>query len=147
VTYKFLLLSIQTYTVKKLIDKQTTGGKSLADNPTYQKTMSAFPSGGYSCSYLDTSNLFTRTYNFIQPLVKQNGSATSAVQSYVDLDKMPQTQTIAKHLQPSAATQVMDKDGFTTVIISPVGMPVVTVGALIGAGVAIAQNFPGFPMK
>lgn len=146
VTEKFLLISLQSDTAKQLIDKQAGAGKSLADNPIYQKTISTLPSGGYSYSYLDTSNLFMRTYNFIRPLVARYGGAASAVQSYVDLNKMPQTQTIAKHLQPSAATQVADKDGFTTVIISPVGMPAVTVGAMIGAAVAIGAEL-GFPMK
>lgn len=147
VTEKFLLIALQTDTTKKLIDKQTNPGKSLADNPLYQRTMAALPAGGNSYAYLDTSNLFTRTYVMLQALANQYKSEAAMVQDYIDLKKMPQTQTIARHLQPSASAQVVDKDGFTTIIVSPIGMPALMTGAMVGAGVAVAQHFPNFPMK
>jgi hypothetical protein len=147
ITDQYFFLAVHTNTVKSLIDRQTTAGKSLADDPGYQRTVHALPAGGSSYTYLDTRRLFERVWGFVTPLAKQHAGAVPGLDGFVDMNKLPKAQTIGQHLQPSAAAQIVDKDGFTTVMISPIGMPAVVAGGLVGAGVAIAQQFPNFPMR
>ena len=145
---QFFLLTMQTDTARRLLTKlKKHDSKTLADNAAYQQLGRELPAGGSSYSYLDSRNLFSRTYNSLRPILKDRAATIAGANQFVDLNKMPKTETISQHLQPSGAAQVVDKDGFTTVIISPIGMPVVAVGAAVGAGVAIVQKFPNFPMR
>jgi hypothetical protein len=147
VSDRFFLLTLQTDTAKALLSKLETNGKTLADNPAYQQAMQMLPLGAHSYSYLDTKGLFEQAFSQAAPRLQEHASELGAWSEFLNVKKLPTTRTISQHLQTSAAAQVVDKDGFTTVIVSPVGMPGVVVGGMIGAGVAIAQQFPNFPMR
>jgi len=146
VSDRFFLLSLHAETAKSLLAKHDNAGKTLADNAMYQQAMQSLPKDGHSYLFLDTARLFERVYGFAAPLARQHAGGRAEVRQYLDLNKLPQAKTIAQHLKPAVATQVVDKDGFTTVIISPVGTPFLVVGAAQAAVLSYMVYRPNFPL-
>lgn len=139
---RFFLFSLQADSARRVVSNLKGSSASLAQNALYQQTMNSLPAGGSSYTYLDAKALFEHVYDALLNLARTQPGVGAAVSGYVDLAKLPPAQTISRHLQPMASAQVTDNDGYTTVMISPVGMPTFMAVGLVGAGVAVAERFP-----
>jgi len=66
------------------------------------------------------------------------------VNEYVDLDKFPATEVIAKHLSPIVSSQRYDRDGYVAESVGPVTLNQAAVGlAILGVGIASDQKARG----
>jgi hypothetical protein len=105
---------------------------TLAANRQYQEAMARLPAGGWSYAYADLPALVTRLHG----LLKLYGERLPA-NNYVDLNKLPPAEVIAKHLSPYVSTTVTGPRHQLSISYSPVSAPsFVLAGAGIGAAVA-----------
>lgn len=117
----FLVIGLNPSDVERAVAAQKAG-KPLLKAPAFAYARSEFQSANEVFGYLDIRAAFTRFY----PLAKQiaifsaaiNPSSTSAI----DVNKLPSTEAVAKHLNPIVYAQSRYDDGYLLQSRGPISL-------------------------
>ncbi len=131
VTGDFFILTLTAESMRALLDNARNAGPTLTANDHYAQAMRVLPQGGYAYAYCDLSAAFTPLYEIAKQAV-----AELPPNEYVETDKLPNSETITRHLTPFVLGAVADKHGETTTSFSPLGTPVIVIAAVAGGFVA-----------
>lgn len=132
-TDNYFILGLTPDYVRELLDQSSAAKPTLATNPDYQKSMQRLPANASAYSFCDLRGVFDRLYG-----LAQTGLSTMGANEYLSNDKLPKSDTIAKHLFPYTSATVSDEKGVTSTSFSPVGSSLAFVaGGGIAAGIAL----------
>ena len=139
-TEKFLVIGFSQEAVAAGLQRLTLETAGTARIPGLQEARNsvAAPSSGFA--YLDVKALFERTYAMFRPFIVMSVAFSGDSGKYIDTGKLPATETISRHLGPSAFSQVVLENGTLAESVGTLTLSQVVVAA-VGGGVAAA-----FPM-
>jgi hypothetical protein len=134
-TSQFFILANTPDYARELIAQVKGSKPTLATSTTYQEFIKRVAANGSSYGYADLRGLFEPLYAIVKPTLSQIGD-----NEYVDMDKLPQTETISKHLFPFVSATVSEPNQTTTTSFSPVGRSMAMIAGA-GAGIWAATEF------
>jgi hypothetical protein len=145
----FILASSADY-ARELVAQAKELKPTLATSAVYQQSMKRLPVNGSSYQYVDLRELFTSVYGLTRAVMERTGGS-----QFTDLNKLPQPETIGKHLFPLVSATVSEPQQTTSTSFSPLGKSVAVVVGIGGAvwavntfGPQLQQSaIPAWPKK
>lgn len=134
-TSQFFILANTPDYARELLTQVKASKPTLAANTAYQDSIKRVPANGSSYGYADLRRLFEPLYAVARSYASQLGDI-----EFVDLNKLPQTETISKHLFPFVSTTVSETGQVTSTSFSPVGKSIAVIAG-VGAGIWAANAF------
>ena len=129
VTDRFFILASSPDYARALLAQSKEPKPTLATSTVYQQSMKRLPENGSSYHYADLRGLFTSAYGLMKTVLVQTGS-----NQFVDLNKLPQPETIGKHLFPLVSATVSEPQQSTSTSFSPLGK---SLAVIVGVGGAV----------
>jgi hypothetical protein len=139
-----LILGLDGPRVAEAISTAKASKDGLANTPLFAETEKQLVKATYGFGYVDAKGLFERIYSASRPLIMLWGGFNPAVRNSIDLNKLPSTESISKHLTPIAYSSTRLPDGFLAESTGPVTFTQCALGLGIGAGAALipmAKNY------
>ena len=130
----FILANTPDY-ARELVARVKESKPTLAASALYTASIKRLPSNGSSYGYADLRGLFEPLYAIAKSAASQIGN-----NEFVDMDKLPQTETISKHLFPFVSATVSEPGRTTSTSFSPVGKSMAFVVG-VGGGIWAANAF------
>jgi hypothetical protein len=127
-TDQFFILASSPDYARELLAQAKESKPTLATSPVYQQSMKRLPVNGSSYGYADLRGLFTSVYELMKPIL-----ARTSGNPFVDLSKLPQSETITKHLFPLVSATVSEPQQTTATSFSPLGKSLAVVAGVGGA--------------
>jgi hypothetical protein len=134
-TETFFILALTPDYARELLGQLKQSKPTLASNPAYQQAMKQLPGSACSYSYCDLPAVFRPLYSRLRSNLSSNDSAP-----FIEFNKLPQPETIARHLSPFVSATVTEPKSETTTSYSPLGKPLTFVLVAAG-GFAVAQPY------
>jgi hypothetical protein len=138
-TDRFFILASDPDYARELLVQAKESKPTLATSPVYQQSMKRLPVNGSSYGYADLQGLFTSLYGLIKPVVARAGG-----NPFIDVGKLPQSETIAKHLFPLVSATVSEPQQTTATSFSPLGKSLAVLAGVGGTVWAVNTFAPQF---
>lgn len=106
-----LFLSLTTPALERVLT-QGASSTTLAGTSAFAPALTAWNEDAAVFGYIDTRAVFERVYNAMRPVVIFGAAMMPGVAQAVDIEKLPETDTISKHLGPIVYTQKAEDDGW-----------------------------------
>ncbi len=106
-------------------------GDSLENSPAFLSAKETYRSANEVFGYLDIRAIFERGYPTVSQIVRFSANFMPGMSDIIDASKLPDTETIAKHLQPIVYSQTRLADGYLVESTGPITM---NQAVLLGAG-------------
>jgi hypothetical protein len=126
VTDSFLILALTPDYARELLGQLKQPKPMLDSSASYQQAMKPLPTSACAYGYYDLAALFRPLYTRLRAF------ATTDNTGWLGLNKLPQTETIARHLTPFVTATVSDAQSQTSTSYSPLGKPITFL--IVGAG-------------
>jgi len=136
-TGQFFVLANTPDYARELITQVTQSNPTLAANARYQQFMKRLPPNGSSYAYADLRGLFEPLY-----AIAKSGADRIGTNEFVDLDKLPQTATISKHLFPFVSATISQPGRVSSTSFSPLGRSTAIIAAAGAAAWAAVEFGP-----
>ncbi len=137
---RFLVLGLSTDAVTSGLAQLKNKAGKLNDQPAFQAAEKTVEVPTASFGYVDLRSLVERSYGIMRPFLAMSLAFNANSGQYLDAGKLPDTETLTKHLGPSVLSQATTDDGTLMESTGPLTFDQIVVMALGGAGVA------AFPM-
>ena len=134
-TDRFFILATTPDYARELLAQVAESKPTLAASAVYQQSMKRLPLNGSSYGYADLHGLFGPLYVLAKAGLSQLGE-----NEFVDPRKLPQAETIARHLFPFVSATVSAPQQTTSTSFSPFGKSMVVVAG-VGGGIWAANTF------
>lgn len=121
------------------IRQAAKAGETLESSPTFVPVKEAYRSANEVFIYVDSRAVFERAYTFVRQFAPWAAATTPGLNEVVDLSKLPDAETIAKHLSPIIYSQSRLSDGYLVESTGPITL--IQVG-LVGAGISPSFSKP-----
>ena len=132
-----LLIGLDAAEVDRL-RQALKAGETLENSPTFVPVREAYRSANEVFGYLDTRAIFERGFPFVRQIATVSAALMPGVSAVIDPNKLPDTETIAKHLSPIVYSQTRLPDGYLVESSGPFTLnQVILIGA--GAGASFAK--------
>jgi len=134
-TDQFFILASTPDGARELLARTKEAGPTLTKSELYTRSMMRLPTNGSSYVYANLRGLF-------EPLYVQGtpGLSRLGTNDFLDLTKLPRSETIAKHLFPLVSATVSEPQQTTTISFSPFGKPLLLATG-IGATLWVGNTF------
>lgn len=141
-TKEFLLIGLNDDTLAAA--RQTVNsGESLESSPTFASVLPSYTAANEVFGYVDTRGLFEHGYPVVQQILRFGAALMPGISDVIDSSKLPDTTTIAPHLNPIVFSQSRLPDGYLVDSRGPITMnQAVILGVL--AGRPLRNLLPGF---
>lgn len=138
-TDRFLVLGFSQPEIAAALERLKSGQLAIAQTATFGQAARAVtePTSGFG--YLDLKTLFERSYGALRPFLAMTLAFSPDSAKYLDAGKLPNTETIAKHLSPSVYSQSVSPEGTLIESVGTLTFNQVLVGTVGGA---VAAAFP-----
>jgi hypothetical protein len=113
-------------------------GETLESSPTFTPVKTTYRSANEVFAYVDTRVIFERGFPFVRQIAPFTVQM-SGLGEMIDPEKIPDTETIAKHLSPIVYAQTRLPDGYLVESNGPITL---THAILIGASVGSSFSKP-----
>jgi hypothetical protein len=134
-TDRFFILATTPDYARELLAQAAGSKPTLTTSAVYQQSMKRLPLNGSSYGYADLRGLFGPLYVLAKAGLSQLGE-----NEFVDPHKLPQAETIARHLFPFVSATVSGPQRTTSTSFSPFGKSM-AVAAGVGGGIWAANMF------
>jgi hypothetical protein len=128
-TDQFLILGIDAASVSKAAHSD---GASLEGLPAFAAAVPAYRSANELFAFIDTRSLFERAYAALRPVILFGAQVMPGAADMVDTGKLPQTETIARHLPPVILSQQRLEEGVLLESSGPVTVSQLAIAAAAG---------------
>jgi hypothetical protein len=108
-TGKFLLIGMDAGIVSKAA--LADGPGALQALPAFASALPAYRTANEVFAFIDTRLIFERAYTALRPVILFATQVMPDVSSMIDTGKLPQTDTVARHLPPIIFSQQRLEDG------------------------------------
>lgn len=139
-TDKFLVFGLNYESLKTTVERAKTGGTHLDANAGYTSAAPRVLAPTRAFGFIDSRDLFDRIYGTLRPFAIMWSAFAPKVGEFVDVNKLPATETISKHLGPIVYSQSASEDGDLVESVGTVTFAQAAFGFGIGAGIAIAPT-------
>lgn len=138
-TDKFLVIGFSQPEILAALEQLKSGQAAIASTPGYGPAVKAVgaPTSGFA--YLDMKTLFERSYGTFRPFLAMSLMFSPEAGQYIDAGKLPNAETIGKHLTPSVYSQSVTEEGTLVESVGTLTFNQVMVGVVGGA---VAAAFP-----
>ncbi|MDP9291286.1 MAG: DUF3352 domain-containing protein, partial [Verrucomicrobiota bacterium] len=140
ITDKFLIFGLDFEALKTAIEQSKTASKHLDSKPDYSSATTTVGAPTRAHGFIDSRNLFDRIYGTLRPFAIMWSAFAPKVNEFVDINKLPATETISKHLGPIVYSQSESDEGDLVESVGTVTFAQAAFGFGIGAGVALAPT-------
>jgi hypothetical protein len=115
---------------------------TIEASPAFQNVSGEWKNDLQSFIFIDARTIFERVYNSLRPMVIFGAAMSPGISQTIDVEKLPETDVIAKHLGPIVMTQRVESNGVLIESRGPVTLyqSIILIGAGAG-GAAAAQAF------
>lgn len=139
-TDKHLVLGLNPPEVHDAARREKTPAPNFTGSETYKAALATVSKPNEAFAYLDSKTFFERAYGALKPFAML-GTAFMFPQSgdYVDLAKLPDAETISKHLSPAVLSESSDDAG---ILLESVGSFTYGEAVVAVAGAAGAVAVP-----
>ena len=138
---KHLVFGLSPGGVLAALQREKSGGVNFTGGQAYKDGMATVPKGNVASGYLDSRVFFERLYGVLKPAALLGTTLLyPQANDYVDLGKLPDTETISKHLGPIVFSQSSDDQGTLVQSTGPVTF------FQAGAGLAAISGVVAFPI-
>lgn len=139
-TDKALVFGLSFDSVKSAVDQAKSGNARLDKSASYREAVGSVekPTGAFG--YIDAKALFERIYGLASNTVKMLAIFNPHANDYADLNKLPTTETISKHLTPIVYSMSADENGWLIESTGPVTFNQVAFGMGAGFGIAAFEK-------
>lgn len=107
---KFLVIGMDPASVTGAIHS-APGAQTLESTPGFRGVAATFRDANEVFAYMDAKALFERAYTALRPVIIFSASLLPDVAANIDTTKLPQTETITKHLSPIVFSQRVTSEG------------------------------------
>jgi hypothetical protein len=138
-TDKFLVIGLSAPEIIAALEQLKSGQMAIANTPAYGVAVKAVgaPTSGFA--YLDLKALFERSYGTLRPFLAMSLMFSPEAGQYLDAGKLPNAETIGKHLTPSVYSQSVTEEGTLVESVGTLTFNQVMIGVVGGA---VAAAFP-----
>src|SRR5690606_18733345 len=95
---EFLILASDADTA--LAALAAPGGENLAGSEAFTSSREMMKQSNVAFGYLASNSVFSKTYDTLRPVLLFSAAMMPDVTEYADLSKLPETDSIARHLEP-----------------------------------------------
>jgi hypothetical protein len=122
------------------IRQASKSGETLETSPTFVPVKETYRTANEVFAYVDSRGFFERAYTFARQFAPFASAANPGLAEVVDLSKLPDTETITKHLSPMVYSQTRLPDGYLVESSGPITL---NHAILIGVGIGSSFSKPG----
>ncbi|MFZ4774762.1 MAG: hypothetical protein ACOYM3_05335 [Terrimicrobiaceae bacterium] len=140
-TDRFLLLGIEASSVSRAARAK---GPELEGLPAFAPAIPAYHSANEVFAFVDTNAIFERAYTALRPVIHFWAQVMPVAAEMIDTGKLPQTETISRHLQPVILSQQRLEDGVLMESSGPITASEMAIAAAAG-GIFSASKGPAKP--
>jgi hypothetical protein len=116
------------------------GQETLANSTAFQSVSAQWEKESQSFMFINTRTIFERIYNTARPMIIFGAAMSPDVAKTVDIQKLPETETISKHLGPMVMTQHATPNGWLMESSGPITLYQTILAGGLGVGVSAAAN-------
>jgi len=141
-TGDFLLMGLDPESIQQALQSAQTG-ETLEKSPTFATALPVFRSANEVFGFVDAKAIFEQGYPMLRQVAVFSAAVMPGVSDIIDSGKIPETETIAKHLSPILYSQTRLADGYLVESSGPI-----TMNQAILLGAAAGGSFlkpPGTP--
>ncbi len=135
VSEQFILVGLDRAAVESAMARAKSGGTTLSTTAPFKDAARSLPAPTQSFTYLDLGLLYGRLDAALRPMLLMGAAFMPALNDYVDIGKLPDAETIKRHLPPIVSSQRYDQNGYAAESIGPITLSQAGIG-VIGAAVA-----------
>jgi len=128
-TDQFLILGIDPASVSRAARSQ---GPTIEGLPAFAPAISAYRSANEVFAFIDTRAVFERAYTVLRPVILFGAQVMPGAADMIDTGKLPQMETIARHLPPVILSQQRLEDGVFLESSGPVTVSQLAIAAAAG---------------
>jgi hypothetical protein len=136
---KCVIGGLSTGAVRAGMGRWDAGSGGLAGTDIYKKAADLVVAPTLSYSYVDAKGIFERVYGLLRQVALMGVIPHEA--DYVDITKLPQTETISRHLSPMVSSGAVKDGGMLMESAGPVTMTQAGIVTVIGVGAAAIERF------
>jgi len=126
----FLLIGFDADSIQHALDLAKAGAP-LDKSATFAPVAATYHRANETFGYVDSKALFERGFPLLSGIARFSAALMPGASDIVDVDKIPQTATISRHLQPITYAQTRLADGYLIESSGPITM---NQALLLGAG-------------
>jgi hypothetical protein len=112
-----------------------SGGGAIEGLPAFAPAIHAYRSANEVFAFINTRDVFVRAYTALRPVILFGAQVMPGAADMIDTGKLPQTETIARHLPPVILSQQRLEDGVFLESSGPVTVSELAVAAAAGAAI------------
>ncbi|HEY5768697.1 MAG TPA: DUF3352 domain-containing protein [Terrimicrobium sp.] len=129
----FLVFGVDPGELSHSLQSFKTGG-TLEKSPVFAPALSAYKAANEVFGYADSKLIFERGFPMLRQVIVFGAAVVPGASAVIDASKLPETDTIAKHLQPIVYNQIRIPEGYLVESTGPITMnQAVFLGAAMGA--------------
>jgi hypothetical protein len=117
---QILIVGLDSVSVEAAIKRSANSPSTLAGLPRYRSAERAVPAPTSAFIYIDTALLYSRLDAALRPMLLMSAAFMPGISDYVDVGKLPPSETVTKHLSPIVSSQRYETDGYVTESTGPV---------------------------
>ncbi len=136
ITDRFLLASLTIDELERVLDSNDGGkdAKTLKDSEAFKPALDLYRGSNQAFAFIDAKTIFENIYNQLRPILVIAGTMSPDMAKVIDVEKLPDTEVISRHLSPILYTNRQTADG---IIVESSGPITFSQGAgLVGVGAA-----------
>src|SRR5205807_9774259 len=119
-----MIVGLDSVSVETAVKRWANPSSAFASAATYKDAERLVPPPTDAFVYIDTALLYTRLDAALRPMLLMSAAFVPSISDYVDVSKLPPTETVTKHLSPIVSSQRYDGDGYVTESIGPVTLDI-----------------------
>lgn len=139
VSSDYMIAAITTASINNALARNP-GTPTLEKVPAFASVSSEWHRNSQNFIYIDTQTIFDRVYNTMRPMIIFGAAMSPDVAKTIDIQKLPETEIISKHLGPIVMTQHAEPDGWMIESRGPVTLYQTFMLAGAGMGFGAAAN-------
>ncbi len=136
---KFLYASLTGAELERALAVQA-GTPTLESAAAFKPALAEYKVDAQAFGYLDSKALFEGIYNRVRPVAIFAAAMSQDVGKYVDVDKLPETEVISRHLSAIVYTTKQVSDGWMIESSGPVTLSQAFFVGALGGGAAYASQ-------
>ncbi len=129
---KYLFIGLDSSDLQRALGAPSTD--TMEQSPNFAPALSSFHKPGQVFGYIDARGILERGYPMLRQVIMFGAAFMPGASDIVDTSKLPQTETITKHLNPILYSQSRVPDGYLMDSSGPITLnQAVFIGAVGGA--------------
>ena len=140
-TDEFLLFGLDATSVSTAAGR-TAGSPTLETAAVFPSLAASFNAANEAFVFVDSATIFERAYTALRPVIIFGATVMPDIGAYIDTAKLPQTETITKHLAPMTLAQQASGEGTLIESSGPITVIQAIVAGTLAGGAASSGLVP-----